>query len=375
VFAHELLTASGSNFRDPPVNFSRALQNRTPEGIAQVVALNFMGVRAEQWPTQQLAAMAACFAQVGYKSTAEWKEEIVFNDPASTNAARYIPPSRQVSLPGGETVTLPANEDPRRVFADWLVSTHNPWFARNLANRSWAWLLGRGIIEEPDDIRPDNPPSNAELLTCLESELIGSQYDLKHLFRVILNSQTYQLASVPRSVAPEAAAHFASYPLRRLDAEVLIDAIDQVTGSTESYSSAIPEPFTFIPEGTRSIALPDGSITSSFLEMFGRPSRDTGLESERNNLMTPAQRLHLLNSSSIQRKIAQSRLVQTQSASRKPPREIAMAMYLQILSRYPTEAELQTVEAYAASSKGSRRDAVTDLAWALMNNPEFLYRH
>jgi hypothetical protein len=246
-FVRELLTSSGSNFRDPPVNFYRAMQDRRPEGIAQTVALNFMGERAEKWPTNQLAGMAAFFAQVAYKSTAEWKEEIVFNDPASTNVAIHLGKTRKATLPDGKTITLPEDKDPRVVFADWLVSPKNPWFTRNIANRAWSWLLGRGIIHEPDDIRRDNPPSNPKLLACLERELIESNYDLKHLFRVILNSQTYQLSSVPKSDSPEAAANFASYPLRRLEAEVLIDAINQLTGSSEKYSSAIPEPFTFIP--------------------------------------------------------------------------------------------------------------------------------
>jgi hypothetical protein len=271
-------------------------------------------------------------------------------------------------------VTIPEGTDPRVVYADWLVSPRNPWFARNLANRAWSWLLGRGIVHEPDDIRPDNPPGNPKLLAYLERELIDANYDLKRLFRLILNSETYQLSAVARSDSPEAAANFASYPLRRLDAEVLIDAINQLTGSTEKYSSAIPEPFTFIPEGSRSIALPDGSITSSFLEMFGRPSRDTGLEEERNNRISAAQRLHLLNASVIQRKIEQSRMVQYQSSSKKAPREIATGMYLGILSRYPTEEELAVVEQYAAKGRG-RREAVADLAWALMNSAEFLHRH
>jgi hypothetical protein len=374
-FARELLTASGSNFRAAPVNFYRAMQNRTPEGMAQAVALNFMGTRAEKWPTNQLAGMAGFFAQVGYKSTAEWKEEIVFNDPASTNMAVYLGGSRKATFPDGKTITLPPDQDPRVVFADWLVSPKNPWFTRNMANRAWFWLLGRGIIHEPDDNCPDNPPSNPKLLAYLERELIEADYDLKHLFREILNSRTYQLSSVPHSDAAAAEVNFASYPLRRLDAEVLIDAINQITGSSEKYASAIPEPFTFLPEGTRAIALPDGSITSSFLEMFGRPSRDTGLEGERNNRINAAQRLHLLNASSIQRKIEQSRMVQYQSQSKKSPREIATGMYLGILSRYPTEDELKIFEAYAVSSGGRRHEAVIDLAWALINNPEFLYRH
>ena len=203
-------------------------------------------------------------------------------------------------------VKLSSDRDPREVFAGWLIDANNPWFARNIVNRAWFWLLGRGIIQEPDDIRPDNPPINPELLAYLEKELVASHYDLKHLYRLILNSQTYQLSSIPRSAKPEAAANFAFYPVRQLDAEVLSDALCEITGTTEKYSSSIPEPFTFIPEKERSIALPDGSITSSFLEMFGRPPRDTGLESERNNNPTASQRLHLLNSSHIQRKIEQS---------------------------------------------------------------------
>jgi hypothetical protein len=367
-FARELLTASGSNFRVGPVNFYRAMQNRDPQGIAQTVALTFMGTRADRWPTNQLAGLAVFFSQVGYKYTTEWKEEIVFWNPPSTNA------SAAGVFPGGKPVRLTGDRDPRELFADWLIDPKNPWFARNLVNRVWSWLLGRGIIHEPDDIRPDNPPSHPELLALLERELIASHYDLKQLYRLILNSQTYQLAAIPQTDKPGAEANFAFYPLRRLDAEVLIDALNLITSTTEKYSSPIPEPFTFIPEDQRSIALPDGSITSPFLEMFGRSPRNTGLESERNNRITAEQRLYLLNSSHIQRKLERSRMLQYQLQGNKPPREIATAMYLGILSRFPTEAELQTAEACALSA-ASRREAVTDLAWALINSNEFLHRH
>jgi hypothetical protein len=197
---------------------------------------------------------------------------------------------------------------------------------------------------------------------------------LKQFYRLILNSKTYQASCVSKSDSSEAEANFAAYPLRRLEAEVLIDALNQITGSTEKYSSPIPEPFTFIPEEQRSIALPDGSITSPFLEMFSRSARDTGMESERNNRITAAQRLHLLNSSHVQNKINQSRMVQFQLQGNKPTREIASAMYLGILSRFPTEPELQAVESYAKTAT-SRREAVIDLAWALINSSEFLYRH
>ena len=374
-FARELLTASGSNFRDPPVNFYRAMQNKEPQGIAQTVALTFMGTRAENWPKEQMAGMTAFFAQLGSKSTGEWKEEIVFFDPASTNAAPLVGGARTAILPDGTKVTLTPDRDPRTVFADWLIDPKNPWFTRNIANRVWSWLVGRGIMHEADDLRTDNPPSNPELLAYLEKELVAANYDLKKLFRLILNSRTYQLSSIAGSHDPKAEANFAAYPLRRLEAEVLIDALNQITGTTEKYTSSIPEPFTFIPENQRSIALPDGSITSSFLEAFGRPPRDTGMEGERNNRITAAQRLHLLNSSHIQRKLEQSRMTQYLTQGKLTPREMVSGVYLGIVSRFPTEAELQIVNRYSETGSAKGRELVVDLAWALINSPEFLYRH
>jgi hypothetical protein len=374
-FVRDLLTANGSNFRVPPVNFYRALQSKEPPAIAQAVALTFMGTRAEKWPQERLSGMAAFFSKVGYKQTAEWKEEIVFFDPAKTNAQPAGAGLPEAVFPDGTPARLSPDRDPRQVFADWLMDAKNPWFARNLANRAWSWLLGRGIIHEPDDIRPDNPPSNPELLAYLEQEFIAGRYDLKKLFRLILNSKTYQLSSISKNDKPEGEANFASYPLRRLEAEVLIDALCLITGSTEKYTSAIPEPFTFIPENQRSIALADGSITSSFLELFGRPARDTGLESERNNRPSASQRLHLLNSSHIQRKLEQSKKLQNLIQSKSNPTQVVHGLYLMILSRFATEGEVKTVLEYSQSAGVSARDTALDLAWALINSDEFLYRH
>jgi hypothetical protein len=371
-FVRELLTSSGSNFERPAVNFYRAMQSRTPVGIAQAVALTFLGERIEHWPSNQWANLSVFFANVGYKSTAEWKEEIVFFNPNSTNAGALQGAARSATLPDGPTVTLLPDQDPRRVFADWLVK--QPQFSRSLVNRAWSWLMGRGIIHEPDDLRPDNPPSNAELLAYLEKEFVCSGYDFKRLYRLILVSQTYQLSAIPRSQDPEAAMNFAFYHPRRLEAEVLIDAIDQITGSHESYSSAIPEPYTFIPDSMKSVALPDGSITSSFLEMFGRPPRDTGLEVERNNRISASQKLFLLNSREIQRKLESSRMIAFQSAAGRKPAEVVSGIYLGVLSRFPTPDEMKTAQEYLQSGQ-PRRQATSDLAWALLNTSEFLYRH
>jgi len=390
--ARQLLVANGSNFRVPEVNFYRAVQSKEPPALAQAVALTFMGARAEKWPAARLNDMAAFFSQVGYKSTDEWKEEIVYFDPA-----KKAP--RPAVFPDGKPARLSPGQDPRAAFADWLVAPGNPWFARNIVNRIWYWLLGRGIIQEPDDIRPDNPPSHPELLAYLEHELVAAHYDLKHIYRLILNSQVYQLSSLPPNSQPPnslppnsqsanspppnsqppnsqpAAADFAWYPVRRLDAEVLIDAVCQVTGATEEYESLIPEPFTFLPEGQRSIALPDGSISSAFLDMFGRPPRDTGLAAERNNRPTAEQRLHLLNSSHIQLKIQQSTKLRELMQAAAKPRDPIDRLYLTVLSRYPTDGEMKTVAAYFQSVQGNKWPAAVDLTWALINSAEFLYRH
>jgi hypothetical protein len=416
-FVREMLVANGSNFRVPQVNFYRAIQVKKPQTVAQAVALTFMGVRAEKWPKERLAGMAAFFSQIGYKSTGEWKEEIVSFDPTKATAQTGDPVPDTAVFPDETSVKLPPGRDPRAVFADWLIAPKNRWFARNVVNRVWSWLLGRGIIHEPDDIREDNPPSNAELLAYLEQELVAARYDLKHIYRLILNSKTYQLSSIPKTDTPQAAAQFAHYPLRRLEAEVLIDALCQITGTTERYSSIIPEPFTYIPENQRSISLPDGSITSSFLEQFGRPSRDTGFESERNSRPTAEQRLHLLNSSHIRRKIEQGPNLPALMQSGAEPREVANVLYLTILSRLPTEEEWAIVKAYAKTrgegeleyvakpsakpgkpekakpsttsrkeeADGARsrpqpvrvrgRETLMDLAWALINSTEFLCRH
>jgi len=240
-FVRELLTSSGSNFRMPPVNFFRAAQQRDPEGLAQAVALTFMGVRTDQWPKGRLAGMAAFFDHVGYKATDEWKEEIVFFDIYGQSDDTPNDSPHSAIFPDGTRVTLSSDRDPRTVFADWLIRPDNPWFAGNIVNRVWYWLLGRGIIHEPDDIRPDNAPCNPELLAWLEKQLVEADYDLKHVYRLVLNSKTYQLSSVPRSEHPggrQAAANFAYYPLRRLPAEVF----DRCTLPNHGYSRGILEP-------------------------------------------------------------------------------------------------------------------------------------
>ena len=402
-FARELLTSSGSNYRVGPVNFYRAIQDRTPEGIAAAVGLALMGTRIDFWPQDRRAGIAAFFSQVGYKPTSEWKEEIVFWDPLHSTAvpgsiapgtdavAKSVTVTNQIPqalaeplsengplaavFPDGAKTTIPPDRDPREVFADWLIRPDNPWFAKAIANRTWAWAMGRGIIHEPDDIRDDNPPSNPELLDYLEKDLVSSGYNLKRLERLIFTSTTYQLSPIPRSERPEARANFASYLMRRVEAEVLIDALNEITGSTDLYTSAVPEPFTYIPKDMSAVELADGSVTSSFLTLFGRSARATGMENERVNELASTQWLHMLNSATMQSRLQDGPKLKAILSSGGSANEIAERLYLTILSRFPTDADVKAAEEYAKVGVVKGRDVWLDLAWALVNSPEFLLRH
>ena len=367
--ARQMLTSSGSNFRVPPVNFFRAVQGRGVQPVASAVALTFMGSRIERWPADRRAGMESMFSRLAYKPTAEWKEEIVCLDPAPMAPLRAV-------LPDGRAITVPAGSDPREAFAAWLLAPDNKWFARAAVNRTWAWVFGRGIVHEPDDIRPGNPPSVPGLLDYLEKEFAAGGYDQRKLLRLIMNSRVYQLSSIPRTPDPRAAAMFASYPVRRLEAEVLLDAVCAVTGTTEGYNSPIPEPFTYIPPSDRSVNLADGSITSPFLELFGRSPRDSGRVMERANTPSAAQRLYLLNSSQIHGKIEKSwRLKAIVQKNRDKPAALAEAIYLAVLSRPPTAAEASAALAHGTAGKAGVKQAADDLVWALINSCEFLHRH
>jgi hypothetical protein len=365
-FARALLTSSGSNFRVAPVNFHRAVQSRTPDGMAGAASLVFMGTRYETWPGETRENLAAFFSRVTFKPTAEWKEEIVINDPSAIDPL-------DVTFPDGTSMTVAPGQDPRALFAAWLTMPDNPWFARTAVNRAWYWLLGRGIVHEPDDFGPHNPPRVPELLDYLADELVRADHDLRHIYRIILRSHAYQRSAIPRGDPEQAEAWFAAYPTRRLDAEVLLDAINDIFGGGDPYDSPIPEPFTFIPESNRAVLLADGSITSPFLEMFGRPARDTGLHSERNNEPTEAQRLYLLNSSEIHQKMGRSQSMRALSRrGSKNPGYAIRALYLMILSRPPTREEQAAIFEQARAGGG---DTFRDTVWALINAKEFLYRH
>ncbi len=375
-FVREMLVSTGSNMRNPPVNFYRAVRSRVPANYSQSAALAFMGVRlacsqchlhpSDSWTQEDNAGMAAFFTQVRMKNTHEWKEEIVYLDPQMTKARKARPL-------GGAEIELAANEDGRARFADWLLAPDNPYFARNIVNRVWSWLLGRGIIHDPDDIRPTNPPTNPELLTFLEKELVRNKYRLKPIFRLILNSRAYQLSSKTNKWNAIANADFSHYRPKRLSAEQLSDAIGQVTGVYDTFMSQVPEPWTWMPEGSRAVQLADGSISTPLLYMFGRPSRNTGYESERDGTMSPQQAIYLLDSWEIKNKVQNGPVMNQLLASKtRSDKEIVEEIYVRALARSPNDREQAAVAKYLETNKNNRRQAFADVVWAVINTKEFL---
>jgi hypothetical protein len=382
-FARELLTATGSNFRVGPANFVRAVPSKDARTVGETAALVFMGARVgcarchghplESWTLDDDLALGAFFAKVNYKSSLEWKEEIVYPD-YKLNLRQ--PRTRQVvepRAPGGEPVKVGPEEDPRGQFADWLTVPGNPWFARNIVNRIWFWLLGRGIINEPDDLRPTNPPTNPELLAFLEQELVSHKYDLRHIYRLILNSRTYQLSSEPNQWNAADTTHFSHYLIKRLGAEQMLDAVSQFTETSEKFRSIIPEPYSNWPANYRATQISDGNTECNFLDLFGRPPRDTPYEEERDSSLSLRQTLYFLNSEQLEGKVSSSPHLK-RILTRTDP-EIVDEIYLTSLSRFPTPEERKRLLEYLAAKKTARAQAVQDVAWAVLNAKEFEFNH
>jgi hypothetical protein len=370
-FVRELIISSGSNFRVPEVNFYRAFQTRDPKNVSESFALIFLGMR----PSSKFADnkvpgdLSPFFSQIKYKKSEEWKEEFVYLDKDVS------PKIYSVSMPGGDKVVLKANTDLRIQLVDWLTAKQNPYFAKVMVNRIWFWLMGKGIVNEPDDFRNNNPPTNPELLAFLENEFKAHNYDVRFIFRLILNSKTYQRASATNESNKFDETHFSHYQIHRLTAEQLIDAICDITDAPETYWSRVPEPFTFLPKDTRAVQLEDGTISTPVLEMFGRPSRDISYESDRNNNLTMKQVLYLLNSTQITDKINKSKklkLLTDQTASKE---KLISEIYLLVLNRFPISSETSIATSYFNEPKKDKYQNTSDLVWALINTKEFLFNH
>jgi hypothetical protein len=375
-FVRELLTAEGSTFKNPAANYYRI--SRDPESAVETTAQLFLGVRIqcakchnhpfERWTQDDYYGFAAFFSQIGRKKGNLPDEEVVFvSGSGEVRQPRTGQKMRPKAL-GGPAFDDSAQEPDRRSrLASWLSRSDNPFFARSLVNRIWFHLMGRGIVEPVDDFRDSNPASNDELLDGLTAEFVRNGYHLKPLIRTILSSRTYQLSATTNSLNVDDSLYFSHCQTRLLPAEVLLDAISTVTGTTTTFDG--------LPTGARACQIPDGKMDNPFLKTFGRPARELACECERESESNLSQALQLIGGATVNGKLRDDNGRMAQLAkSGKTPEQITRDLYLVALCREPAPSELEAAVKHLTSAK-DRRQAVEDLGWVLINSKEFLFRH
>ncbi len=378
-FVRELLAATGTVIGNPPVAWYKRVKE--PKEQIEDVAQLFLGVRMqcaqchhhpfERWSQNDYYSLAAFFTQVGRKPSGVRGEDLIFHKRGMATATNIKSGLALKPAALGDAIpTIALDEDPRLKLADWMGTSTNPFFARALVNRYWKHFFQRGLIEPEDDIRDSNPPTNPELLAALEKHFIASGFDLKELVRVITRSNAYQLTATPNQHNVADRQNYSRYYPRRLQAEVLIDAIDRVAGTQTDFAN--------LPPGTRAVALPDNSYNrqSPFLRVFGRPEGESVCECERVQSSSLAQSLHLINAPDIKAKLASP----TGRADRlakdtRPSEDRIRELYLAAFAREPRPAELQSALGYLNETGTAANDNFQDLIWALINTKEFLFNH
>jgi hypothetical protein len=384
-FVLEVLTVTGEEVANPPVVWYRELKD--PAAAMEDAAQVFLGQRLgcakchhhpmEKWSQQDYWGFAAFFTAVDVKDAKPAKKakdgtmtpaeptRVMLKGGGATarnpRTKKIIPPTALEAGP----LLLNAGDDPRAKLAEWMTDAKNPFFAKALVNRYWKHFFGHGLVDPEDDLRVTNPPANPELLDALARSFVESKYDLKQLVRAICTSKTYQLSAVPNGANAGDRQNHARFLARRLDAEVLLDAIDVVTLSPSKFKTA--------PAGLRAVQLPDNLSESYFLSAFGRPDAASACECERNNGATLAQAVHMLNSAEIQAKVAGPRAKALAEDSRPHAERIA-ELYLTALSRPPSKEEIATLVSFI-EAKGGTQAAYEDVIWALINGREFLFNH
>lgn len=374
-FVRELVTGTGSIYSNGPANYYRI--NSSSTDLTESTSQLFLGIRLEcakchHHPFEKFSqadyyGFAAFFARVGTKTSEEFglfaREQVVLvkasGEVRHPKTGKNLPPTPL----GAEPVDHPL--DRRIALADWLTSADNEYFTRSVVNRYMYYLLGRGLVDPVDDLRSTNPPTNVALMNALSTQLAESDFDLKQLIRTIVSSRLYQLDSQPTQENAADDRFYSHFRVKRLPAEALLDAIDQVT--------AVQTKFKSLPLGTRAIELPDAEYPNYFLSTFAKPRRASVCECERSPDESLSQALHTLNGDTLGNKIAdkKGRLLQLMT-EQKSHEEIVVQLHLATLSRRPSEAEL-------AASRGFLADYLTpqecyeDLMWALMNSKQFLF--
>ncbi len=385
-FAREIFTSSGSSRQNGALNYF-VLHKDTVE-LSENVTQAFLGQRLtcarchnhplEKWTQRQYYQFANLFSRVGLKSGDRPGETVVYAKASGDiNHPRLLRPLPPAPL-DGTPVALDSADDRRLHFAQWLTDPKNEYFARSIVNRVWGALMGRGLCHPVDDVRATNPASNEELLAALTKDFVAGGFDVKRLIRTIMNSATYQLTSEANATNAQDNVFYSKYIVKRLPAEVILDAMSQVTG--------VPTAFGGFPVGTRAMQLPDVRVASRFLSVFGRPERIVCDVAERSSDPSISQALHVINGDTLNRKLsaADGNLALMLKLGLSDAR-VAELLHLSAYGRYPGEQERKDmVEALAKSRlatgsaeamREARRQAVEDLAWSMMTSKEFLFNH
>jgi hypothetical protein len=384
--AREIFLGTGSTRENGALNYF--LLHKDPIDLMETSTEAFLGQRItcarchnhplEKWTQNQYYEMVNLFSRVGIKNGSRAGENVVF----AKTSGEYIHPRLLRPMPptplDGKSMSLDSTEDRRRVFLEWMTSDKNPFFARNLVNRVWANFMGRGIVNPVDDLRATNPASNEDLLAKLTEDFVKHDYDVNYLIRTIMNSATYQLSSTANATNQNDNVFYSKYIVKRLPAEVILDAYSQVSG--------VSTPFAGYPSGTRAMQLPDTQVKSPFLTVFGRPARLVCDSSERTSDPTVGQALSIINGDTLNKKLsAPDGNIALFLKLGLSDRRILDQLFLSAYSRYPTDEErkrmLPAIEA-SRLEKGTEeakleahRQALEDMTWAMLTSKAFLFNY
>jgi hypothetical protein len=393
-FATEIVTATGNTVENGAANYW--LIHRDPLDISENMAQAFLGINITcahchnhplaKWTQKDYYGMANLFARVRLKTFAPSGARPAVG-PLFNNVTVYSAPTGEFSDDRFMMVLPPkpldaqqlANEAPgdtRFYFSTWLTSPENPFFARNIVNRIWRNFFGRGLVEPVDDMRDTNPATNDALLNALVKDFVAHNYDVNYLIRTIMQSATYQASSTPLKENTDDDKYGSHYVIKRLPAEVMLDAYSQVT--------QVPEKFDGYAAGMRAMQLPDTAVTSYFLTAFGRPLRQQTRESERTSVPTITQALHIINGDTLNNKLRDpDNSVDMMIRLGFSDEQILNYLYLASFSRYPKDSERSALTGALASAEQQktsgvddpRRAALRDMTWSLLTSQEFMFNH
>jgi hypothetical protein len=379
-FVRELVSARGSTWDNGAAVLFR--DRREPAEITTLVSQLFLGIRLEcakchhhpfeKWGQDDFYSFAAYFARTGYKGTglsppiSGGEEMVVLKDSGSVAhplTGQTLPPRPLF----GTAPEITEDDDPREALAAWITSPQNDFFAQVMVNRVWADLMGRGIVEPVDDLRMTNPPTNAALLDALAKDFRDKKFDIKQLIRTICTSHVYGLSSLPSERNVGDRQNYSRHYRKRLRAEVLADAVSDITG--------VPEDFSAMPAGSRANQIWTTRVRSVFLDTFGRPNPNQDPPCERTSDTTVTQTLHLMNAPQLHERVTskQGRAVQLATSDLSVD-QVVEEIYLLVYSRLPDEEEREIGRRVFAEEGVGRRQATEDLLWALLNTPEFIFK-